>query len=350
MDDFLKQCFPGQVVQRQKLPGDGGHREYFRLKVGGAPYILMSSGKEDGSLKDFINIQEMLEKADLPVPHLFHQDLKEGLLVLEDLGDITLESIQKTDKRNSQSLYQEVLQNLVKMQSHVPLCDSFPRFGKDFFQEETELAVRRLEKLAQNCGKQKPPKDKILHFKEELERICEQLDKLTFVYCHRDFHSRNLMVKNRHTYWIDFQDGGQGPYCYDLCSLLYDSYVFFDGQEKKNMVDFYFQVLPDSMKQAVKGTDSIYFFTRLQFLQRGFKACGCFAGFYNDSRRITHLPCIPPTLKELEQEAVKLSYNRVAEYIQSLRERLDFSFLDDYPKKNIKGIFESDRYVIREEI
>ena len=350
MESFLKQCFPGRAIQKEKLPGDGGHREYFRLKVEGAPYILMSSGKEDGSLRDFIGIQEMLSKAELPVPRLFHQDLREGLLVLEDLGDITLESIQKTDKEKSQRLYREVLQDLVKMQSRVPLSASFPRFGKSFFQEETELAVQRLEKLVQNCGGQRPSEDKILRFKRELERVCDPLDKLIFVYCHRDFHSRNLMVKNHKAYWIDFQDGGQGPYCYDLCSLLYDSYVSFSEQDKKNMVDFYFQILPGSMKRAVQGTDSIYFFTRLQFLQRGFKACGCFAGFFNDSRRITHLPCIYPTLQELEQEAVKLSYSGIAEYIQSLRERMDFSALDDYSKKNIKGTSKSDRYVIREEV
>ena len=335
MESFLKQCFPGKVIQREKLPGDGGHREYFRLKVAGASYILMSSGRQDASLRDFINIQEMLRKADLPVPHLFHKDLKNGLLVLEDFGDVTLESIQKTDKKNSQILYREVLQDLVRMQSQVSLSDSFPRFGKDFFQEETELAIERLEKLAQICGKHTPPKDKILRFKRELKKVCEQLDGLTFVYCHRDFHSRNLMVKNRCAYWIDFQDGGQGPYCYDLCSLLYDSYVSFNEHERKDKVGFYFQILPDSMKQTVQGTENIYFFTCLQFLQRGFKACGCFAGFYNNSRRITHLPCIHPTLKELEQEAVTLSYKGIAEYIQSLRERLDFSSLDDYPEESV---------------
>ena len=338
MEDFLKKCFPDQVVQREKLVGDGGHRDYFRLKVKDLSYILMSSGTEDPSLKDFIQIQEMLKKNNLPVPRLFHQNLKKGLLILEDLGDMTLESVLKKDRKSALALYQEALRDLVQMQSHVSLSPSFPRFGKDFFMEETDLAVERLEKLVQNCGGKELSKTRIVNFKTEMKKICEQLDRLTFVYCHRDFHSRNLMVKNHHPQWIDFQDAGQGPYCYDLCSLLYDSYVSFVDREKEDMMEFYFQILPDRMKQAVGELKSVHFFTRLQFLQRGFKACGCFAGFYNDSRRTSHLPCIHPTLEELEREALKFQSENIisgglTEYIQFLRERLDISALSDYLKK-----------------
>lgn len=334
MEAFLKKYFSEKDIKKEKLAGDGGHRDYFRLKVEDSPYILMSSGEADPSLKNFIQIQGMLSRVDLPVPRLFQQDLEKGFLILEDLGDMTLGSVLKTDRKSALALYKKALCDLVKMQSRVPLSSSFPRFGKNFFMEETDLALQRLEKLVQNCGGKKPSKTETFNFKREMEGICDQLDRLTFVYCHRDFHSRNLMVKSRYPYWIDFQDGGQGPYCYDLCSLLYDSYVSFDDQEKKDMIDFYFQILPNRIKQTVGELKSIDFFTRLQFLQRGFKACGCFAGFYNDSRRITHLPYIHPTLKELAQESLKFSFKEISGYIQSLQKRLDFSALGDYLKKD----------------
>ena len=332
--DFLKKSFPGKDIQSEKLAGDGGHRDYFRLKVEDSSYILMSSGREDSSLRDFTQIQDVLTKAKLPVPRIFQQDLEKGFLILEDLGDVTLESVLKTDRKSALILYKKALRDLIKMQSHVPISVSLPRFGKDFFLAETDLALQRLEKLVQNCGGKKPPKDKILNFKREMEGVCDQLDQLTSVYCHRDFHSRNLMVKNHHPRWIDFQDGGQGPYCYDLCSLLYDSYISFEDHEKENMVRFYSQILPDRMKQSIGEVKNIHFFTRLQFLQRGFKACGCFAGFYNGSRRTTHLPYIHPTLKELAQESLKLSFKEISEYIQSLQKRLDISALSDYLKKD----------------
>lgn len=335
VENFLKKSFPGRIVRREKLAGDGGHRDYFRLQVENSFYVFMSSGRDDPSLKDFIQIQELLKKADLPVPRLFHQDLKEGFLILEDLGDVTLESVLKKEKENALALYQKALRDLVKMQSQVPLPSSFPRFGKDFFMEETGLALQRLEKLVQNCGGKEESENKALNFKKEMEGVCNKLNQLSFVFCHRDFHSKNLMVKNHYPYWLDFQDAGQGPYCYDLCSLLYDSYVSFSDREKENMIKFYFQALPDHMKQSIGETKEIHFLTRLQFLQRGFKACGCFAGFYNDNNQTTHLPYIQPTLKELEKESLKFQFEGLLgtgflEYIQSLRERLNLSALNDY--------------------
>ncbi len=43
--------------------------------------------------------------------------------------------------------------------------------------------------------------------------------------CHRDYHSRNLMLHDGSLYIIDFQDARMGPDTYDLVSLLRDSYV-----------------------------------------------------------------------------------------------------------------------------
>jgi aminoglycoside/choline kinase family phosphotransferase len=45
------------------------------------------------------------------------------------------------------------------------------------------------------------------------------------VLCHRDYHSRNLMVHRNRLVVIDFQDARMGPATYDLVSLLRDCYV-----------------------------------------------------------------------------------------------------------------------------
>src|SRR6185295_11569519 len=45
------------------------------------------------------------------------------------------------------------------------------------------------------------------------------------VLCHRDFHSRNLLVQGDRLRLVDFQDARLGPVAYDLASLLRDSYV-----------------------------------------------------------------------------------------------------------------------------
>ena len=58
-------------------------------------------------------------------------------------------------------------------------------------------------------------------FYQELAEACDRLPR---VYCHRDFQSRNLMVRRGGGLGlIDFQDARMGPYCYDAASLLRDS-------------------------------------------------------------------------------------------------------------------------------
>src|SRR5690606_27638504 len=60
---------------------------------------------------------------------------------------------------------------------------------------------------------------------EEWSNIVTELAGERRVLCHRDYHSRNLMLHDGRLYMIDFQDARMGPDTYDLVSLLRDSYV-----------------------------------------------------------------------------------------------------------------------------
>ena len=60
---------------------------------------------------------------------------------------------------------------------------------------------------------------------EEWRSIVDELAAEPRVLCHRDYHSRNLMLHDGRLYIIDFQDARMGPDTYDLVSLLRDSYV-----------------------------------------------------------------------------------------------------------------------------
>ena len=57
----------------------------------------------------------------------------------------------------------------------------------------------------------------------EWRTIAEELASEPRVLCHRDYHSRNLMLHDNQLYIIDFQDARLGPDTYDLVSLLRDS-------------------------------------------------------------------------------------------------------------------------------
>ncbi len=57
--------------------------------------------------------------------------------------------------------------------------------------------------------------------------------------CHRDYHSRNLMLHGGHLYIIDFQDARMGPDTYDLASLLRDSYVDISDRELDELMAYF---------------------------------------------------------------------------------------------------------------
>ena len=57
--------------------------------------------------------------------------------------------------------------------------------------------------------------------------------------CHRDYHSRNLMLHEAQLYIIDFQDARMGPDTYDLVSLLRDSYVDLAEQTVDELIAYF---------------------------------------------------------------------------------------------------------------
>ena len=66
------------------------------------------------------------------------------------------------------------------------------------------------------------------------QKICLILENEPIFFTHRDFHSRNIMVKGakKSRYFIiDFQDARLGPLHYDLVSLLRDSYYPLSNEQ-----------------------------------------------------------------------------------------------------------------------
>jgi N-acetylmuramate 1-kinase len=111
------------------------------------------------------------------------------------------------------------------------------------------------------------------------------------VLCHRDYHSRNLMLKEGTLYMIDFQDARMGPDTYDLASLLRDSYIDFTDDEVEELIAFFL---------AIKGERETSAEFRRRFdlmaLQRNLKALGTF-GFQTTSRaNPVYIQYIPRTL------------------------------------------------------
>ena len=109
--------------------------------------------------------------------------------------------------------------------------------------------------------------------------------------CHRDYHSRNLMLCDGSLHIIDFQDARMGPDTYDLVSLLRDSYVDINDSELDGFIAYFL---------AFKGiSDAVEFRRRFDVMavQRNLKALGTF-GYQAAARgNPIYIQYIPRTLK-----------------------------------------------------
>ena len=76
------------------LTGDASDRRYFRILLadGESIVIAIHAGPIDFGSLPFANVAELLHQVPLPVPRILGYSDIDGLVALEDLGDVTLQA------------------------------------------------------------------------------------------------------------------------------------------------------------------------------------------------------------------------------------------------------------------
>jgi aminoglycoside/choline kinase family phosphotransferase len=116
------------------------------------------------------------------------------------------------------------------------------------------------------------------------------------ILCHRDFHSRNLLLRNDGSVaMVDIQDARWGPDSYDLASILRDAYLEFPETWIDPLVTLYVD------RAAV--ADSEDFRARFDIVscQRMIKALGTFGSLRDSRDADRYLNAIPRTLERLRR-------------------------------------------------
>lgn len=301
---FLCRALKTDTFQVYQLAGDASNRRYFRVTKDDSSWVLMVwEPFEDNEKYPFLSVLQHLERNKVHVPKVIDKSPTEGLILLEDLGDLTLE--RKFWESQSQDLvlpfYRLAIEEIVKIhykatadQNHD--CTAFHvAFDCDKLLWEMNYARKHL--LEGICNiKLKPSEAKLLD--EQFLAICTKLDQQPRWVCHRDYHSRNLMIKLGKVRVIDFQDARMGPIQYDLVSLLKDSYVQLSDAVARSLLDYYLLLRLEDQPQPLSRElfREIY---EIQTIQRCFKACGSFASFMNTRQDKRYLKYITNTLNHV---------------------------------------------------
>ena len=280
-----------------QLAGDASTRKYYRVIFEDHSRVLMSwEPFGDPEAYPFLNVQAHLNRAGVRVPKVEGVSSELGVVLLEDLGDLTLERKfwENQNQEAALSYYEQAVDEIVKIHfaaskpaTPPSVCQQIQFDTAKFMWEMNYAREHFLEKLG---GVKLGERDQASLQKEFLT-ICETLDRQPKFVCHRDYHSRNLMLKLGRIYVIDFQDARLGPIQYDLVSLVYDSYVHLSADSIHAIKNDYFTKARAFGPKGVIRDDFEDIFN-LQTIQRCFKACGSFASFFNsrqDTRYLKYL-------------------------------------------------------------
>lgn len=321
--------FRTELVRLIPLAGDASNRRYYRAVLNGGPpqsLILMQLASPEAFKQSeeavseavttitelpFINIRDHLSKAEVPVPALYHYDQAAGLLYLEDFGDRTLtRACQVYSPSEVRALYREAIDILVRIQTHAsrPPNSACLAFSRAF---DVPLLMWEFDHFLEygvvaRGGRAMKPEDET-RVRAEFQKIAELLAAQPKVFTHRDYHSRNLMVREEQRLGVlDFQDALLGPATYDLASLLRDAYIELEEPLVDDLINEY---LDGMARHSTTWPDRAAFrrLFDLTSIQRNLKAAGRFVYIDHVKQNPSFLADIPRTLGYVRRNLAKYS-------------------------------------------
>jgi aminoglycoside/choline kinase family phosphotransferase len=308
------------------LTGDASDRRYFRVLLRDEPsqVLAVHPGPVAFDSVPFVNVARLLSAMPVPIPRILDCADALGIMALTDLGDVTLQAhVGAASPAQHEALYRQAVTfiNTIQRRGRELASPTYVPYGIFFDVEKLTWELQFFTKHFLEAYRGAVLSDASrAALAEEYAAIATELASEPAVLCHRDYHSRNLMLHQNSLHIIDFQDARMGPDTYDLASLLRDSYIDFSDRQVDALIAFFL-----AQRGASKAEDTDF---RRRFdlmaLQRNLKALGTF-GFQTTSRGNTvYIQYIPRTLNYARANLTR--YERfgrlrslLAEHLEELR-------------------------------
>jgi aminoglycoside/choline kinase family phosphotransferase len=291
----------------QPIVSDGSDRLFSRTEWNGEGAVMIrpSPGRFGAAeARSYVDIGRHLWAAGVPVPEIYSFDPDSGFIVVEDLGDRHVQAevmarASSGDWDGVDSLYRGALKILAHMQI-VGGRGFDARWCCDTSYYDSQLALRRevnyfLEFFVERfMGQERGP-----DLEQELGGLSRRVDFFAGrdFFLHRDFQSRNILLKDGALRVVDFQGGRLGPLGYDTAALLLDPYVQLPASLLPGLLSFYMDELK-ALGYAV-GADAFRREFRMLALLRTLQVLGAFAYLTLVKGKAFFGPYIGPALRNL---------------------------------------------------
>ena len=288
---WLNNSLKNQEYTINPASSDASFRRYFRIISNNQSYILMDAPPDKENSKPFVDIANILFKAGLNVPKIHQADLKEGFLLLSDLGNNTY--LEKLNHENASMLYKDAYLALIKIQKNADTL-SLKHFDDSLLMQELRLFPDWYLKFHKSY-EMNDSENTILHSTFDL--LIRNIRSHTEVFVHRDFHSRNLMFcdgeHEKNPGILDFQDAVKGSIVYDVVSLFKDAYITWEEEQVIDWLIRYWELAKKSGFKVQKDFAEFYRDFEWMGVQRHLKVLGIFSRLNYRDHKTNYLNDLP---------------------------------------------------------
>ena len=292
LSQWLHSQFPKQPFTLAPASADASFRRYFRATFAdGQTRVVMDAPPQHEDCRPFLHIAQLFENAGIHVPHVYAHDLKQGFLLLSDLGNTTyLQALSEGNADTARTLYGAATDALIKIQL-ASRENELPPYDEALLLREMRLFPEWYIGNHLNATLSEAQNAKL---ETVFARIIANNLAQPRVYVHRDYHSRNLMqLEENNPGILDFQDAVYGPITYDLASLFKDAYIRWEEAE---IIDWLVRYWEKARKVSLPVADDFSVFYRdyeWMGVQRHLKVLGIFARLYHRDGKDGYLKDLP---------------------------------------------------------
>lgn len=288
---------------------DASFRRYFRIQSSGVvgSFVIMDAPPEKEDCAAFVRISDLMSRAGLLVPKVFHWHSSLGFMLLSDLGSQTLLENLGSSLDIEHSLFTPLtppLQPFIQATDALiswqmaSQADLLPSYDEALLMRELNLFPDwylckhlNLELSAEQHN--------ILH--TSFQTIVKNNLSAPQVFVHRDFMTRNLMVprdpNEARLGVLDFQDAVLGPITYDIASLMRDAFCSWSEEFVLDVTVRYWERIRKTGLIDANGwsTDFGEFWRCVEWmgLQRHLKVAGIFARLTLRDKKTKYLTDTP---------------------------------------------------------
>ncbi|HKY80069.1 MAG TPA: phosphotransferase [Sphingobium sp.] len=273
------------------LAGDASFRRYFRVVDGGRRAVLMDAPPPHEDPRPFISIAEHLVGQGFAAPRVLARDLDEGLVLIEDFGDLRVKEHLDEAPADELAVYTRAVDLLADLH-RLPAAD-LPPYDRAVYQREVGLLT---EWYCPAIGLDVDA-EAFARAWDEVLPIVEQ-SPAPAVTVLRDYHAENIMLIDRPAArglgLLDFQDALAGHPAYDLVSLLQDARRDVPPAVEAAMLDHYRTIASPSAD-----FDAAY---AILGAQRNAKIIGIFTRLWKRDGKPRYLGFLPRMWDLLERD------------------------------------------------